>query len=80
MSIDAIVENVEMQPDGTCDFLLVAADDRRAPAGQRRITILNPKPRMDYFIGEYIWGGACELMIGQVKFAERIGYTRARLV
>lgn len=80
MSIDAIVVDVQTQTDGTCEFILKAADIRRAPAGQRRITIVNPKPCMEYFIGEHIWGGASELMIGQVKFADRIGYTRARLV
>jgi len=80
MSIDAIVVDVQTQTDGTCRLILKAADSRRAPAGQNSILIVNPKPGMKYFIAEHIWGGACELMIGDVKFAERIGYTRARLV
>ena len=80
MSIDARINDVRYLPDGTAELILAPADERRAPAGQPRIVIDNPKPNMDVLVGYHIWGGAGELMIGETKIAERIGYTHARLL
>jgi hypothetical protein len=79
MSIDAVIDRVERNADGTADILLVAADPRRAPAGQTRMTVLNPPPQFEAAVGTQIWGGANSVMVGQTHWADRIGYTRLRL-
>ena len=53
-------------------------------AGQRSLTIMNP-PTLDAdklasMIGCAIWGNASKIMVGQTVWAERIGYTKIRLV
>jgi hypothetical protein len=53
-------------------------------AGQSVLTIVNP-PTLDPealagMIGTEIWGGSGYLMVGDTKWANRIGYTRIELV
>lgn len=53
-------------------------------AGQRVLTITNP-PTLDPeklagMVGTEIWGGAGEIMVGQTKWANRIGYTQIELI
>jgi hypothetical protein len=53
-------------------------------AGQRVLTILNP-PTVDPnvlagLIGTEIWGSSSCVMVGQTKWADRIGYTKIKLV
>lgn len=51
-------------------------------AGQPVLTIVNPPATRDLsgLIGIEIWGGSGSIMIGEHTWAERIGYTRIRLV
>lgn len=80
MSIDARVTAVTYSPDGTATLHLEPADPRRAPAGQPSLVVLNPRPGMGAMVGTQVWGGAGEIMVGDTKFADRVGYTRIRLV
>ena len=53
-------------------------------AGQDSLTIINP-PTVDpdvlaALVGLEIWGGADCIMIGNKKWAKRIGYTRIELI
>jgi len=53
-------------------------------AGQSVLTVVNPPtldPKMlSGLIGTEIWGNANSIMVGDVKWADRIGYTKIRLV
>jgi len=79
MSIDAIIQDVRYLPDGTAELDLGPANDKRAPAGQPCLKVLNPVPHLDALVGSHIWGGSSEIMLGTKKLAERIGYTQIRL-
>ena len=53
-------------------------------AGQNTLTIVNP-PSVDpevleSLIGTEIWGGSGEIMIGEQRWAKRIGYTQIELM
>ena len=53
-------------------------------AGQSSLTIVNP-PSVDpkilaSMIGTEIWGGSGDIMVGQRRWAKRIGYTQIELV
>lgn len=80
MSIDAVIEDVQQNPDGTATLLLRARDPN-GTAGQSRMTVENPPENFESCIGTEIWGGDNCLMVGrQTRWADRIGYTRLRLV
>lgn len=53
-------------------------------AGQDTLTVVNP-PSLDPeilsgLVGTEIWGGSSEIMVGETKWANRIGYTKIELV
>lgn len=50
-------------------------------AGQDTLTVVNP-PDADLsgLVGVEIWGGSGEIMIGEKKWANRIGYTKIELI
>ena len=53
-------------------------------AGQDVLTIVNP-PTLEPsvlagIIGTEIWGGSGDIMVGEIKWAKRIGYTKIELV
>ena len=55
-----------------------------ASTGQTALTIVNP-PTTDIdilsgLIGTFIWGGSDSIMIGDKKWADRLSYTRIKLV
>ena len=81
MSIDAKVVSVVRNSDGTATMELVARQPKSGPAGQKLMTIVNP-PAGDLsgIVGTEIWSGASSLMVGDTKFANRVGYTRCELV
>lgn len=80
MSIDARVTEVIRNHDGTATMKLGDRDSRHS-CGQSSMTIVNP-PAGDLsgIVGTEIWGGGQSLMVGDKKFANRIGYTRCELV
>ena len=64
--------------------LKLAPREEGGLAGQDVLTIINP-PTLDpglleSMVGMEIWGGSGEIMVGETKWADRIGYTRIRLV
>lgn len=79
MSIDAIIRDVLYLDDGTVKLELAPACERRAPAGQKCLIVENPVPHMDVLKGYCIWGNAQQIMMGEKKFAKRVGYDRIRL-
>ncbi len=80
MSIDAEITDVDYHPDGTATLWLLPADERRAPAGQDRLTVLDAPPGLARMIGTQIWGNDSTILVGTTRFAERIGCTRIRLL
>lgn len=49
--------------------------------GQRVLTVVNPpEGDMSGLVGTEIWGNASEIMVGDTKWAKRIGYTRIELI
>ena len=82
MSIDAIIEDVTYNKDGTANLELKPRDSEHAPAGQRRLTVLNP-PHGDLLasaIGLSIWGDSCSILIRDTVWAKREGYGSIRLL
>lgn len=64
--------------------LKLAPREKGGAAGQNVLTIVNP-PTLDPktlagMIGTEIWGGSSCIMVGETKWANRIGYTRIELV
>jgi hypothetical protein len=80
VSIDAVIQSVKREPDGTAALILVTRDPRTAPAGQSRLTVVNPPPFLEAAVGTEVWGGCGALMVGDTEWADRIGYTRIRLI
>lgn len=84
MSISARIRSVVGNRDGTATMYLDPWD-KGGVAGQPQLTIVNP-PSTDIrtlskaLEGQTIWGGDSDIMVGETRFAERIGYTRIRLV
>ena len=64
--------------------LLLEPREKGGCAGQDALTIIDCPTLSDEelhsFIGVDIWGGTSEIMIGDTKWADRVGYTRIKLV
>jgi len=81
MSIDARIVGVRITDKACC--LILEPRDKRTLAGQPIFEIVNPPPdykTLEVLIGECVWGGAGELMIGEIKIATRIGYSKIELI
>lgn len=79
MAIDAKIELVTYEPDGTVTLHLGTRDGQTAP-GQSALTVLNPKPGMEVLEGECIWGGSGFIMYRDTLWARRESYCSIRLV
>ena len=79
MSIDAKVELVTYEPDGTATLHLGPRTNQDGP-GQPQLTVVNPRPHLDALEGSCIWGNASTIMVGDTKLADRLSYTTIRLV
>ena len=79
MSIDARVERVAYEPDGTVTLHLVDRDSKSC-RGQSQLTVVNPQPGMDAMEGVCIWGNASKLYVRDTLFANRVSYTTIELV
>lgn len=78
MSIDAVIERVTRNANGTATLHL-GPRDGEGP-GQSRLTVLNPPPSLEAAVGTEIWGGGESIIVGrETKWADRIGYTKIRL-
>ncbi len=78
MAINAIIDNVSRNHDGTATLWLVAFNDD--PPGQNSLVVLNPPPHLEAAIGTHIWGGGDSIIINETKWADRVGYGSIRLV
>ncbi len=79
MSIDAKIELVTYEPDGTVQLHLGPRDPKVGPAGQSVLTVLNPKSGMEVLEGMCIWGGDSSIMVGDKELGRRESYTTIRL-
>jgi hypothetical protein len=81
MSIDAVIGAVERNADGTATLVLMPREACDRHHGPQRMTVVNPPPLLEAAVGTEVWGGGESLMVGrETKWADRIGYTRCRLV
>jgi hypothetical protein len=84
MSIDARVQTVHFNEDGSgwLDLIDRPASPGGVPgiAGQTRLRFDASPHDVTALNGRDIWGGSSEIMLGDVKIAERIGYTRIRFI
>ena len=81
MSIDAIIDEVEYPDDGSVRLVLGERPGGSIP-GQKSLRVINPpedKTELGILKGLAIWGGAGEVLLGDVPFAKRIGYTRLEM-
>lgn len=82
MAISALVEGITVLPDGTVRLILGETPSGDSP-GQPELIVVNPPEPPEILrglIGSIVWGGAGELLVGETIIAERIGYTRIRLL
>lgn len=83
MSIDARIVGIQVTHNNDVMLVLEPRESRNAHHGSILMMIENPPDdptRLGVLIGECVWGGSGYLMIGHTKFADRIGYTRLRLL
>lgn len=82
MSIAAEVVGVSLKVGGTVTLHLGPLDGDGP--GQDSLEVVNPPKCIDEFmasvVGLKIWGGSSEIRVRDTKWADRIGYTRIRLV
>lgn len=85
MAISAVVQGISVLGDGTVRLALGPTDkgDPAESPGQETMIVLNPPTPPELLrglIGCTVWGGSNELLVGETVIAERIGYTRLRLL
>jgi hypothetical protein len=82
MSINAEIVSAKLNEDGTVNLHL--GPIKNDPPGQRMLIVENPPSDtaafMSAIIGQQIWGSSGSIMVRDTKWADRIGYTRIRLV
>lgn len=85
MSIDAVITKVEDElfdaERGYHSRLILAGRVPGTGPGQPALYVLNPPPcGLKGLEGTKIWGDASAVMVGDVKIADRVGYSKIRLV
>ena len=82
MSIDAVIADSVYEPEGV--VRLVLAPRKGEGPGQSHLFVINPPEKVGTFMkavqGQEIWGSSSCIMVGDKKWAERIGYTSIRLL
>lgn len=81
MSIDARVETVIHNEDGSGKLKLIARPDPRGPAyngnkGQASLCYDKAPHEVTALNGCDVWGGSESLMLGGREIAKRVGYTK----
>lgn len=79
MSIDARIEKVIVNEDGSGELLLIDRPAKPYPGcrGQNRLRFDSAPEEVTAISGADIWGGA-GIMLGDVEIARREGYTRLK--
>jgi hypothetical protein len=82
MSIDAVISAVEYPGDGTAILRLKDRIRGSGERGQDAFTVTNPPPGalLDAVIGMEVWGNSTDIMIGDRRWARRLGYCRIELL
>ncbi len=85
MAISAVVQGITVLPDNTVRLSLAAVDGMEPgdSPGQEFLIVINPPSPPELLrclIDTIVWGGSDELLVGEKVIAERIGYTRIRLL
>jgi hypothetical protein len=82
MSIDARIDRVLRNEDGSGELRLVdrpaGPDGVPGIAGQSVLRFDESPETVTALAGFDVWGGSDTLMLGDVKIADRVGYTRIR--
>lgn len=84
MSIDARIQSVHLDEDGSGQLNLI--DRPKVPggtpgcAGQRALRFDRAPHEVTALNGLDIWGGSSEIILGDIRIANRIGYTRIEFV
>lgn len=78
MAIDANVAYVECKEDGS--GVLHLCDRIEGSRGQSRLHFDAAPYEVTSLNGLSVWGGATQLMLGNNKIADRIGYTRISFI
>jgi hypothetical protein len=85
MSIDARVDIVIVKEDGSGFLSLIDrpkrwTGDHTGCCGQGALIFDAAPEEVTYLNGMDIWGGSSEIVLGDLRIAERLGYTRIRFV
>lgn len=87
MSIDARVDDVTVHASGAGELRLKDRPGKpgRGPegsgiAGQTVLFFDSSPPDVWKLAGQEVWGGANDVMLGDVRIAEREGYTKIKFV
>ena len=80
MSIDAVVQTVIINEDGSGELRLIDRPARRGQndgiAGQSSLHFDSAPEEVTALNWLPIWGGADQIILGERKIADRIGYTK----
>lgn len=79
MSIDAKVECVYINEDGSGRLELIDSEPGRI-AGQKSLSFDSAPEEVTALNGCIIWGGSESIILGDVKIADRVGYTKIKFV
>ena len=75
MSIAATIENIIFRDDGSGDLMLIG-DER----GQPMLSFEKAPNDVTSLIGQFIWGGSSQILLGETVIANRTGYTHIEFV
>jgi hypothetical protein len=79
MSIDATVNSVNFYENGGGELRLLERLPGHPP-GQSVLVFGEHPEEVSALRGKDVWGGDTSLMLGDMRIADRIGYTRIRFV
>jgi hypothetical protein len=84
MSIDARISKVYIKEDGSGYLKFIDRPKSNSAydgiAGQSQLHFDSSPENVKNLEGKDIWGGSSEIMLGEKKIAERIGYTRIKFI
>lgn len=79
MSIDAKVQDIYLEKDGTGELVLSGRKSGEHP-GQTKLKYQKAPYNIMGLKGLDIWGDSANIMLGNTKIARRLGYTRIEFI